>query len=416
MHTSRVIGLFSLGLLVTLLAACGGGGGSGSTPPPSSITLTVEDPLGSFNAAAYQVGSGSWQALNMTGTTTKTASFSLNGQSKYGVAVRCSGLVVKVIQATASELPNPKLECSSSSSTPSTVAFTVNVSIDAGLLASGDRVCVNSTNCQSASNTVSIPLNLEAGTRDLLIALADSSNMVKVAKVVKGVNVSSGGSTNVSLAASDQLNPVSFTLPTPPSGYSSFPAAPIFYASASNTGGGGVNASPTSYRPVSGFGSGDRYVALLMASASSGELQSFQFFTGTPSLAFPAPWNAGSLGVNQTAHPSLSGLSRSDNDLRGYQIYLQLTAQLYYTAIIGKSWLGSATTYTLPDLSAPSLLGYTAPSSGSGTFEVTALLSNKPILAADNSALLSFAAGDYLRSARAFTSSYTVGGGNINLP
>ncbi|GIW32536.1 MAG: hypothetical protein KatS3mg071_2710 [Meiothermus sp.] len=412
MLMQKAIGRFSLGFLAALLAACGGG----TPPPPSSITLTVEDPLGSFNAAAYQVGSGSWQTLNMTGSTTKTATFSLNGQSKYGVAVLCSSLVVKVIQATASELPNPKLECSSSSSTPATVTFTVNVNIDASLLASGDNVCVNGFNCQPANSSVAITANLEPGTRDLLIVLADSSNMVKVAKVVKGVNVSAGGSTNVNLASADQQNPVSFTLPTPPSGYSSFPAALIFYASASNTGGGGVNASPTSYRPVSGSGGGDRYTAILIATASYAELQSFQFFTGTPSLAFPAPWNAGSLGVNQTAHPSISGLSRSDSDLRGYQIYLQLTAQLYYTAIIGKSWLGSATTYTLPDLSAPSLLGYTAPSSGSGTFEVTALLSNKPILAADNSALLSFAAGDYLRSARAFTSSYTVGGGNINLP
>ncbi|AGK04026.1 hypothetical protein K649_03620 [Meiothermus ruber DSM 1279] len=376
----------------------------------------MEDPLGNFNTAAYQVGSGSWQALSMTGTTTKTATFSLNGQSKYGVAVRCSSLVVKVIQATASELPNPKLECSSSSSTPSTVAFTVNVSIDASLLASGDNVCVNSTNCQSASNTVSIPLNLEAGTRDLLIVLADSSNMVKVAKVVKGVNVSAGGSTNVDLASADQQNPVSFTLPTPPSGYSSFPAALIFYASASNTGGGGVNASPTSYRPVSGSGGGDRYTALLTAAATNGELQSFQFFTGTPSLAFPAPWSVGSLAVNQTAHPSISGLSYPGNDLRAYQIGLQIPAQIYYTATLSNGWLGNTTNYSLPDLSASGLLGYTAPSSGSGTFEVTALLSSKPILVADESALLSFAAGDYLRSARAFTSSYTVGGGNINLP
>lgn len=403
------IGRFSLGFLVALLAACGG---SGSTPPPGNITLTVEDPLGSFNAAAYQVGSGSWQALNMTGTTTKTATFSLNGQSKYGVAVRCSSLVVKVIQATAGELPNPKLECS----TPATVTFTVNVSIDASLLVSGDNVCVNGSNCQPAGSSVAITANLEPGTRDLLIVLTDSGNMVKVAKVVKGVNVSAGGSTNVNLASADQQNPVSFTLPTPPSGYSSFPAALIFYVSASNTGGGGVNASPTSYRPVSGSGGGDRYTALLTAAASNAELQSIQFFTGIPSLAFPAPWPAGSLGVNQTAHPSISGLSYPGNDLRAYQIGLQVPAQIYYTATLSKGWLGNATSYSLPDLSAPSLLGYTAPSSGSGTFEVTALLSNKSILAADDSALLAFAAGDYLQSAQAFTNSYTVGGGNINLP
>lgn len=409
----NAIGRFSLGFLVALLAACGGG--SGSTPPPSNITLTVEDPLGSFNAAAYQVGSGSWQALNMTGTTTKTATFSLNGQSKYGVAVRCSSLVVKVIQATAGELPNPKLECDSSS-TPATVTFTVNVSIDASLLASGDNVCVNGSNCQPAGSSVAVTANLEPGTRDLLVTLVDGSNLVKVAKVVRGVNVSSGGSTSVSLASSDQLTPVNFTLPTPPAGYSTPTAELVFYLSANNTARGVVNASLTSYRPVSGFGSGDRYVILFGSTVTSASLVSLQFFTGTPSLSLPTPWPSGSLSVNQTAHPSISGLSYPGNDLRAYQIGLQVPAQIYYTATLSKGWLGNATSYSLPDLSAPSLLGYTAPSSGSGTFEVTALLSNKSILAADDSALLAFAAGDYLRLARAFTNSYTVGGGNINLP
>jgi ABC-type glycerol-3-phosphate transport system substrate-binding protein len=46
--------LVALGLTL-VLAACGGG----TPPPPSSITLTVEDPMGNFNAAAYQVGPGS---------------------------------------------------------------------------------------------------------------------------------------------------------------------------------------------------------------------------------------------------------------------------------------------------------------------------------------------------------------------
>lgn len=393
--------------LAFFLAACGGG----TPPPPSNITFTVEDPSSDFNAAAYQVGSGSWQALSMTGTTTKTATFSLGGQSKYGVAVRCSSLVVKVIQATAGELPNPKLACSSS--TPSTVAFTVNVSVASGLLASGDSVCVDGSYCQPAGSSVAITANLEAGTRDLLVTLTDSSNLVKVAKVVRGVNVSSGGSTSVSLASSDQLTPVSFTLPTPPAGYSTPTAALVFYLSANNTAGSGVNASLTSYRPVSGFGSGDRYAALFGSTATNASLASIQFFTGTPSLSLPTPWPSGSLSVNQTAHPSISGLSRSDGDLRGYRIRLDMPAQIYYSAILSKGWLGSAT-YTLPDLS--SQLGYTPPSSGSGTLGVYAMLANKPIFTLDSSALSSLVAGDYLREAEAYTNSYTVGGGTVSIP
>jgi len=400
--------LVALGLTF-VLAACGGG----TPPPPSSITLTVEDPMGNFNAAAYQVGSGSWQLLPMSGTASKTGTFNLGGQTEYGVAVRCSSLVVKVIQATASELPNPKLECSSSA--PTTVPFTVNVSVDASLLASGDSVCVNGTDCLSASGNVSIGLNLKPGTQDLLVTLVNSGS-VKVAKVLKNVNVISGGSTNASLTSSDQLAPVSLTPPTPPTGYTGFPGALVFYLSSSNTGGGGVNASPTSYRPVSGFGGGDRYAALVQANATNASLLSIQIFSsGSPNLSFPAPWSSGSLTVNQTAHPNVSGLSPNDSGLQGYRIYLQIAGQIYYTASLTKNWLGSATSYTLPDLSASSLLGYNPPA-GSGSFEVSAILSNKNLFVLDPNNPSAFQAGDYYRVATAGTNSYTVGGSPLTLP
>ncbi len=171
------------GLLALFLAACGGG----VPPPPSSITLTVEDPMNCLNAAAYQVGSGPWQLLTMSGTATKTGTFSLGSQSQYGVAVRCNNWEVKVIQATASELPNPKLKCSSSA--PSTVSFTVNVNVGIGF-APLDWVCVNGTGCVPASNSVSTTLNLRPGSQDLVVTLVDftSGISVKAAKVVRNVN------------------------------------------------------------------------------------------------------------------------------------------------------------------------------------------------------------------------------------
>lgn len=142
-------------------------------------------------------------------------------------------------------------------------------------------------------------------------------------------------------------------------------------------------------------------------------LQSFQAFTGSPSLSLPAPWPTGSLSVNQTAHPTVSGLSRSEGDLLAYTIHLQLPGQIDYTASLTKGWLGSATSYTLPDLSAPTLLGYSAPTSGSGLLSVFASMSNKS--ASDPADLSAFSAGDYIRQATAQTS-YTVGGGPLTLP
>ncbi|MEZ0348512.1 MAG: hypothetical protein ABWJ90_08385 [Thermus sp.] len=114
----------------------------------------------------------------MSGTTTKTGTFNLNNQAKYGVAVRCSSLVVQVIQATASELSNPKLACSSS--TPTTVPFTVNVSVNTSLFESGDSVCVNGEACLPASSSVSIGLNLEPGNQDLLVTLSSGSSVAAV--------------------------------------------------------------------------------------------------------------------------------------------------------------------------------------------------------------------------------------------
>ncbi len=397
-------------LLALFLAACGGG----APPPPSSITLTVEDPMGSFNAAAYQVGSGPWQSLTMSGMATKTGTFGLGAQSQYGVAVRCSGLVVKVIQATASELPNPKLECSSSA--PSTVPFTVNVNVDASLLAPGDAVCVHrpsgSPTCVPATTSSSITCHAVSGSQDFLVSLQDSAGSVKVAKVLRNVVVNSGGNATVNLAPGDQLPPVGLTLPTPPTGYAPLSGALVSYLSFSNTGGGFVNVSLTSYRPVSGFSTGDRYATLIQTAATNASLRSIQVFnSGSPSLSLPAPWAAGSLSVNQQAHPTVNGLSRSDPDLRGYELYLQIAGQIYYTAILTKDWLGSTTSYTFPDLSASGLLGYTPPT-GSGSLKISANWSNKNLFALN---LTNFQAGDYLKVAEAQTN-YTVGGGTITLP
>lgn len=406
-------------LLALFLAACGGG--TPPPPPPSgSITLTVEDPMGSFGAAAYQVGTGSWQTLSMTGGATKTGTFSMSSQTQYGVAVRCNdgsgGVKVIVIQATSTELANPKVVCSRTTP-PSPVSFTVNVNISGITVSSGDRVCVNDSNCSpplgASASSATINANLEPGTRDLLVALKDNSGLlVKVAKVVRGVNVTSGGNTSVSLGSSDQLSPVSFTVPSVP-GYTSI--AFVGYLSANGTATGLVNASSNSYRPVSGFGSGDLYLATILASGPNAMLMSLQFFnSGAPILAFPAPWSSGSLTVTQTAHPTVTGLTRSDADLQGYAISLTKFAQLYYTAILSKAWLGTANSYTLPDLS--SQLGYTPLSNGTNaSFSVAALLSNKAFNT-NPSALAAFAAGDYIRLAGAFTDSFTVGGGPINLP
>ncbi|MGQ9735051.1 MAG: peptidase S8 and S53 subtilisin kexin sedolisin [Thermaceae bacterium] len=366
-------------------------------------------------------------------TGTKTATFSLGNESKYGVAVRCGDSDVKVIQATNSELANPKIVCSSPPSpTPSMVPFTVNVNIDSSLLAEGDQVCIN-LNCGTAAANTKITVNLEPSKPDLLITLKDGSNWVKVAKVERGVDVAGGRDTTVILEPSDQLEPEPFSGPSVPTEYS-INVVGVSYLSGNNTAFGALNASSTSYRPVRWFSGGDRYVAMAYATNAYAKLFLLQLFSGGRlSLSFPQPWSSGSLTIQQNAHPIFPSLGRTDDDLRAYLINFQLydssqPSRLSHTTVLSKGWLDGSTSYSVPDLSG--LLGYNPPSNGSkGTLMVTALLSNKdvnkdvPFLLTDLAEPVTLAAlvavagdaGDYLKAATVRTD-YTVGGGEIHLP
>ncbi|MDW8091930.1 MAG: hypothetical protein RMI80_11010, partial [Meiothermus sp.] len=205
-----------------LLVACGGG----SSPPPSSITLTVVDAQNVGYTAAYQVGSGAWAAF--TPSSSHTYTFNLGSSTTYGVAVRCNPLApglsseVQVIQATSSELANPKVTCSSPN--PSTVNYTLNVNVSAvpGVV-SGDTVMVSGKgfsaggNVVNPANPVAVSLSAPAGTQDLVVTVGSGGNPAnyKAAKVVRGVNVSGGGSSSVTLAAADALatQTIAVTLP-----------------------------------------------------------------------------------------------------------------------------------------------------------------------------------------------------------
>jgi len=405
--------------LTLVLATCGGG----APPPPSSITVTVVDPQNGGYSGVYQLGSGAWQALNFSAG---SATFALGSESKYGVAVRCgtgSNTRVHLIQATNSELASPKITCSSPSA-PSTVPFTVNVNLSAvqspwGIQAT-DVVFVNLVNRLVGSDTtVPVSASLPAGAQDLLVSLVDPNTPTfRGAKVVRNVNVTSGGSTTVTLQPGDQLPSASLTPPTLPAGYiydDTFGTelqALVYYAS--NTSAFGFVGVNNAYRPVAGFASGDRYLALSSATNTSntGSLTVWKGFTsGSPSLSFPAPWAANNLTVTAAAHPTVSGLNRTDAELRAYSIALT-GASLFFQATLSKNWLGSQTSYTLPNLS--SQLTYT-PFSGSVSATVGALISSQSILSAELSDPASFTSNTDIRVAVA-EKSYTVEGSNITLP
>jgi hypothetical protein len=408
--------------LALALAACGGG----TPPPPSSITLTVVDIQNVGYAAAYQVGSGAWSAF--TPSSSGTYTFSLSGNSTYGVAVRCNSPIpgnppeVHVIQATNAELANPKVTCSEAN--PSTVSYTLNVDVSAVPgVAIGDLVRVSGKGF-SADGTVSsvsnpVPVNLTApsGTQDLLVTVSGSGNPTsyKAAKVLRGVAISNGSSSNATLTSLPSDN-ITVSVPagfTPTSG-----TAQVLYLSADNKGLGGVGyasgtaATNFSYRPVSGFSFGDRYVAYATAENSTNTLERYKGASGGAiALALPNPWPSGSLTVTAAAQPTVSGLNYSSPNVRAYKAHLE-NSTLVYGVTLSKGWLGSNSSYPFPDLS--SQLGYT-PFSGSLHVSVSALLSPTPVLSFDPKDPASFSASSDISLVHA-SGSYTVGGGSITLP
>ncbi|PZA05980.1 MULTISPECIES: peptidase S8 and S53 subtilisin kexin sedolisin [unclassified Meiothermus] len=410
--------------LTLFLAACGGG----ASPPPGSVTLTVVDGQNVGYAAAYQVGSGSWTAF--TPSSGNTYTFSLGGSTTYGVAVRCNSTIpgnppeVYVIQATPSELANPKVTCSEAN--PGLVSYTLNVDVSAVPgVASGDLVRVSGRGfgaggtVMSVTTPVAVNLMAPAGTQDLLVTVSASGNPVnfKAAKVLRGVSVTSGGTGPLVFAAADALSPASVTV-SPPSGFTpSFAVANVNYVSNDNKGSGqvgyasGTAAASFLYRPVSGFGSGDRYVVFATAGDSANVLERFLGTNGGPMvLALPNPWPSGSLSVSALAHPVVSGLSYSNSNVRAYEVHLE-DSTLIYQITLSKGWL-SGSSYTVPDLSAQ--LGYT-PFAGSVYVSVSALLSPVPVLSLDPNDPASFTATSDISLVHA-TGSYAVGGGTLTLP
>lgn len=429
----RKISLLGLAVLVLLgVAGCGGG----TPPPPNSITLTVVDAQNVGYAAAYQVGSGSWATFPFSNTHIYT--FSLSGNSDYGVAVRCNPVVpgnppeVHVIQATNAELANPKVTCSSPN--PSTVNYTLTVDVtNVPGIANGDLVVVSGQGFQSAgvvaqsgSNyTASVNLTAQAGSQDLVLAVLEQPTgnpfHFRAAKVLRNVNISNAGSSSYAFTSGDVLATanISVTLPT---GFTpTYGQTQVFYLSLDDKGwgvvggGSGGVAVNVPYRQVSGFSSGDRYVAMAIAGNGSNVLEQFKGSAGgNISLALPNPWPASSLHVTREAHPMVSGLGYADPNLKAYAIGLE-DSTLIYRATLSKGWLGNTTSYLVPDLSAQ--LGYTpfAPMSAVNV-EITASLSPVNILNLDSGDPASFGANTDISLVHA-TGQYTQSGtGSISLP
>lgn len=386
-YTVRILFL----TLAGILGACNISGGDQSGNVPQYVTLTVEDHNTRGYAVAYQVGSGSWLRVNPNAY--HVYNINLQGQDKYGVAVYCNTDEIHLIQATRAELATPKVSCGFPSSRSDYGAFTLFLNLTQTGARTGDTVVVWSRlsirdQVIGDPSSVSVQFHTYLEPQDLLVAVVRGgwprslNTEVLAAEVLRNVNIVNNGFSVHTLGA--PLGTRRVTVNGLPLGFDLIPyiGSGVMYLSKNDRDWGAVGFANGSgrfnYREVRGFDQGDRYVLVLhyADSAQSSYIGVWRGFAGGDvTVNIPTPWLPNSLTVTAGAHPTISGLDRTDTKLRGYLLMLESPGEYGYYAVVSKGWLASAMAYTFPDLHG--LLGYTPFGMGRDVnVVVTALLSS----------------------------------------
>ncbi len=378
-------GVTLLGLLGALLAACGGGGPTGTTVEVN-VTDFANNPMNPV-AAALQVGNGSWQPLVPTGT----GRFKLtvpSGETRYGVALTCpfglvSGAVslVRVFQLTTTEATVIRTPCPSLSGNLSRIQGTVNTGLGAG---STYRIASGFSEGSSLSNGASFDINIPSGPNKELVVLGyNSGGVLQRARILRSLNASSNLSgQNVILTAADAVTIQSVNAFTPPTGFSgnysvTFRSQENVYLRVGNGTAAGGN-----YSVLPGTVAEDLFFAQGSASLSGRQVTHIRSFSTPSAVTFnlPAEWPTG-YAVNPAALPTFNNLTHlsSDAQFRAYQILINWGPFGFLATTISKGWLGTGTSYSLPDLT--SIVGFAAkPFSGEEVrWLVLATTSNKPL-------------------------------------
>jgi len=373
--------LFGLGLF---LAACntgttgdggGGGGGGGGDGGGTAVTVTVTAP--GATAAAYQVGSGSWQ----TASDPESFTFEVPGGGAYQVAVYCggSGDPVLLFSLTTDELTALADLCGGGGDGGGTVSFTVNYTVT-GVSGAAGVVLYHKAGTAfglGPAGTISVT-NGVAGEQDLVLVVYDGSQNPLAAKL-KTVTVSTGGSYAINVTGADAIGLKNFDFTgAVPSGWPQAGYGVISWT-ARGTGvpaGGGMGASG----PYADFPFAERTAFLAYAADDVGTPTDYLAFAKSvagndaPAVTFLGPINP-SAAAASGALLEVSGLTLPDG-LLGYRIELGDVPTPIH-AQVSAGYLGNATSYTVPDLSG--LGGFPPPPTGTVTVRVELIVSNRTL-------------------------------------
>lgn len=377
------------------LAAC--------TPAPSGtkVTVNVVDSQGNpvtGQAAVYQTGSGAWQALAPSGIGQYTFTVP-SGETRYGFTVNCptgvqaSSMKATTYQATTTEATALKVFCPLAfSGSAAKVSGNYNLSAVGGT----SLTVYSDTDLKFFSGaTGPYEISSAVGSNRELVAVAQDigGNYVGV-KVLRGLNVTAPIVADINFTAADvpATGVVSDFSASLPAGFSVnfgsyfLSSSGVYTALLNSTSG-----TSGSYNKVPSTIPGDLHWIYAIARGSGGrEIAHIKVRANpaTESITLPAPIPTGTT-VTLAKLPTfpISHLV-SDPDFRGYAVlYLWEglpgfpggTGAIWQT-FVSKGWIGSTTSYTLPDLTSLPGFGGAKPLSGEqASYLLGAFLSNQSV-------------------------------------
>lgn len=384
-----------------VLAACT------TTPSGTKVTVNVTDSQGNpvtGQAAAYQTGSGAWQALAPSGTGVYTFTVP-SGETRYGVTINCptglqaSSMKATTYQATTTEATTLKLSCPLAfSGSAAKVSGSYSLSAVAGTSLNlysdtGQKSFSGATGPYETSSTL-------GGNRELVAIAQDVGGNYVGVKVIRSLNITAPIVVNINFTAADVfatgvVNDFSASVPT---GFSanfgsyflSSSGAFIAFLNSTSATSGSYNKVPSTipgdlhWVYASASGPGGRQVAQINVRANP----------ATENFALPAPFPPSTTVAGAKLPTFPIGHLVSDPDFRGYSVIYTWDAlpgvtgasSAIWQTFLSKGWIGSTTSYTLPDLTSLPGFGGAKPLSGEqASYILGAFLSNQGVATLLNS-------------------------------
>jgi len=371
MRKSALYLLAALFLLV--ISAC-------SNDPGTKITVSFDDVGGQAafpTAVAYQIGDGEWSNLSPDSEGGYTF-YVPSGETRYGVAVRCNGLLGSssqfgaVYQLTTAESASPTLPC------PGTSAIaTITGTADVSALASSASFAVYSNTASKMYDMktkgeyrINVPENEKASV--VLLAYDDSFSHgffdLIGGRVFHDINATGVTSEDLTLKATDTIGKKllgPFELP-PGFTYGGYSASLLTAGGAWAFGLGRGDNTGGVFKTIEGTRSGDFYA--LIASAPDGArslnwqllVDATEVKNATAKLTM-VPFPSG-YSVTAASRPvfALDG----SNDGLDFHALTITSSRIYWQYMFSKGWQGDLASYQPPDLDG--LIGFEGSTPRSG--------------------------------------------------